>query len=168
MKQHFFGFAMFFSIVTVTVFAHAMLNPPSIPKIPAVDPGIKYTKPTSCFKDRHSSMTYNVSGIELDRRTGLITARVELDRPARSDERFMNFHLTTPGSEAGYMVSRAVEIHRGQTSVDVTVSLGRHWKERLSNENFYTFVEFSSDGNFSSMPEDRAAMQELTPVLTIH
>ncbi len=112
-------------------------------------------------------MGYNISGVELDRRTGLITARVELDRPARSNERFMNFYLSTPASGI-YEVSRAVEIRRGQTAVDVSVNLGQHWNGITSIENFYTFVEFSSDGNFSSMPEDRAALQELTPVLSIH
>ncbi len=174
MKNHLFGLAIFVSIISVTVLVHGYFNVPPIPVIPAVD----YPKdPRATYGRKYSDLkkiAYNVSAAELDIKERVFRAQVDLKwngKKAPATPLYMNFYLINAEGDRNTFFSKTVYAdnwfaHGDQAGMtifidDVDASFARQ-------ENLYTFVEFSTDGNFKSSPSERTTLAKLTPVLKVH
>ncbi len=175
MRKHLFGLAIFISIVTAAVFVYGYFYEPPIPVIPAVD----YPKeelisiPSTCCEES-GDVKYQVSAAELDIKDRIFRAQVDLEwngKHTPPDSVFMNFYLMNANGERTASVSKTVylrDVFADGNRAGITVSLDRVDMSFARQENLYTFVEFSTDGKFPSLPDERTALAKLTSVLLVH
>jgi hypothetical protein len=173
MRKHLFGLAIFISIVTAAVFVYGYFNTPPIPVIPAVDyPSEQHE--TVVTEDFDTSLIgYRVYASEFHIGTGKFQTRVDLEwkgvtHPPKSV--FMNFHLIDGNRTHQSSVSKSMNdpflTGSRQTVTVETSSFG----QSLFNQggNIYTYVEFSTDRQFSSKTEERLKLADLTSVVMVH
>lgn len=171
MRKHLFGLAIFIAIVTVAVFAYGYFNTPPIPVIPTVDyPKDHRATNISGLK----KIDYRVSAAELDIKDRIFRAQVDLEWTGKHtppDSLFMNFYLMNATGERTASLSKTVylkDVFADGNRAGITVSLEKVDMSFAGQENVYTLVEFSTDGKFSSLPDERIALAKLTPVLLLH
>jgi hypothetical protein len=171
MRKHLFGLAIFISIITVAVLVYGYLNTPPIPVIPAVD----YPKDSRASNNHDlTKIVYQVSAAELDIKDRTFRARVDLEwngKNAPPESLFMNFYLMNANGERTTSVSTRVfrkNAFADGNRASITISLDKVDMAFARHENIYAFVEFSPDGKFSSLPEDRMTLSKLTSVLLLH
>jgi hypothetical protein len=171
MRKHLFGLAIFISIITAAVLVYGYFNAPPIPVIPAVD------YPKDHLENLDSglpSVAYRVSAAELDIKDRTFRARVDLEwdgKHAPPESLFMKFYLINANGERTTSVNEWV--FRKNAFADgnrrgITISLYNVDMSFAQHENLYAFVEFSSDGKFSSLPDERTASAKRTSVLLLH
>lgn len=174
MRKQLFGLAIFISIVTVAVFVYGYFNMPPIPVIPAVDYPKDHRATNIANHNGLKEIAYRVSAAELDIKDRVFRARVDLEwngKHTPPDSMFMNFYLMNASGERTASVSKTVSLKDAFADgnrAGITVSLDKVDMSFAQQENLYTFVEFSPDGKFPSLLEERTALAKLTSVLLLH
>lgn len=174
MRKHLFGLAIFISIVTAAVLVYGYFDTQPIPVIPAVD----YPKDPRAtnFGNRNSlkKIAYQVSAAELDIKDGTFRARVDLEWKGKHTTPmpvFMNFYLMNAKGERTASVSNTfnlTDMFVDGNRAGITVLLENVDVSFARQENLYTVVEFSTDGKFASLPDERTLLAKLTSVLLLH
>lgn len=174
MRKHLFGLVIFISIVTAAVFVYGYFNTPPIPVIPAVDYPKDHRATNFGIHRGLKKINYRVSAAELDIKDRTFRAQVDLEwngKHTPPDSVFMKFYLMNANGERAASVSKTVYLKDAFADGDragITVSLDRVDMSFARQENLYTLVEFSQDGKFQSLPDERTALAKLTSVLLLH
>ncbi|MGQ0542605.1 MAG: hypothetical protein ACT4O9_12250, partial [Blastocatellia bacterium] len=84
---------------------------------------------------------------------------------------FMAFWILSAANQltSTSKATRLVRPFKSGSEAEVSIEISSvHEKVINRQDNFYTFVEFSSDGKFVSLPHERTAQAEMTSVVFVH
>lgn len=174
MRKHLLGLAIFISIVTAAVFVYGYFDTQPVPVIPAVDYPKEHQAKNLDKGLRLMEVEYRVSAAELDVKDRIFRAQVDLKwngKHTPPDSMFMNFYLMNANGERTASMSKTVHLKDAfadRNYAGITVSLDKVDISFTPQENIYTFVKFSADGKFPSLPDERTALAKLTSILLLH